>query len=362
MPKFAFGGAISAALALSTIISLIIAPFVKHTALLLGIVDIPKDGRRMHCRPIPLMGGAGMIAAFCASALALAGDMYSSVLALLCAVCGVYGVLDDKFALRVPAKLAFQAAIAILAAFLLGGAEAFSFFGAEYPLGVFALPVSAMWLVFMMNAVNLTDGIDGLCAGTSAVSAAALCLLHSARGAGVPAVCAAALCGACIGFLFHNRAPAKIFMGETGSAFLGFALGALALPLFSASEPSALPAVLPVFLFPLCEAVGSFLRRAAAGKNPFAPDKKHMHHVLCGGGLCVPLVCAVLYAFAMLCAFCAVMYTRHAVPALASFALAVVFLRVILGRARRRATSARRPPPAPQAKGPCPQGRRQAPL
>ncbi len=335
MPKFAPGGALFAALVLSTIISLIISPFVKHTALLLGIVDIPKDGRRMHCRPIPLMGGAGMISAFCASALAFASGGYSLALALLCVLCGVYGVLDDKFALRVPAKLAFQAFIAVLAALLLGGARAFSFFGAAYSLGALSLPVSAMWLVFMMNAVNLTDGIDGLCAGTSAVSAAALCLLHYARGNTAPAVCAAALAGACMGFLFHNRAPAKIFMGETGSAFLGFSLGALALPLFSASEPSALPAVLPVFLFPLCEAVGSFLRRAQDGKNPFAPDKKHMHHVLCGGGLCVPLVCAVLYAFALLCAFCAVMYARHAVLALAAFALAVVFLRVILQYARR---------------------------
>lgn len=335
MPKFAFGGTLSAALVFSTIISLIISPFVKHTALFLGIVDIPKDGRRMHRIPVPLAGGAGMVAAFCASALFFAPARYSAVLAILCVLCGVYGILDDKFALRVPAKLAFQTAISAFAALFLGGAEVFSFFGAEYSLGVLSLPASAAWLVFMMNAVNLTDGIDGLAAGTSAVSAAALCLLHFFRGDTVPAVCAAALCGACIGFLFHNRAPAKIFMGETGSAFLGFALGALALPLFSAREPSALPAVLPVFLFPLCEAVGSFLRRAAEGKNPFAPDKKHMHHVLCGGGLAVPLVCTVMYVFALLCAFCAVMYARNSALALAAFALAVVFLRVILQKAKR---------------------------
>ncbi len=335
MPKLTFGGTLSASLLLSTIISLIISPFVRHTALLLGIVDIPKDERRMHMRPVPLMGGAGITAAFCASALLFAQGRYSAVLALLCVICGAYGALDDKFALSVPAKLAFQTVISVLAVLFLGGAEAFLFFGAKYSLGVLSAPLSAIWLVFMMNAVNLTDGIDGLCAGTSAVSAAALCLLHFARGDMTPAVCAAALCGACLGFLFHNRAPAKIFMGETGSAFLGFALGALALPLFSAGEPSALPAVIPVFLFPLCEAVGSFLRRAEAGKNPFAPDKKHMHHVLCGGGLRVPIVCAVMYVFALLCAFCAVMYKSHAAPALSAFALAVVFLRTMLGKARR---------------------------
>lgn len=335
MPKFAFGGALSAALILSTIISFIISPFAARTALLLGIVDIPKDGRRMHQRPVPLAGGVGMIAAFCASALIFAPVRYSAVFALASCFCGVYGVLDDKLALSVPKKIAFQAVISIFAALFLGRAEAFSFFGAEYSLGVLAVPASALWLVFMMNAVNLTDGIDGLAAGTSAVSAAALCLLHFSRGAAVPAVCSAALCGACIGFLFHNRAPAKVFMGETGSAFLGFALGALALPLFSARAPSALPAAVTVFLFPLCEAAGSFFRRAAAGKNPFAPDKNHMHHVLCGGGIPVPLVCAVMYVFSLLCGFCAVMYVKNAASALALFGLAVVFLRVVLQKARR---------------------------
>jgi hypothetical protein len=124
----------------------------------------------MHKCPVPLAGGVGIIAAFCASVAAFAWDEYSAALALFAFLCGAYGVLDDKFALGVAQKLLFQAAIAVSAALFLARAEAFSFFGSEYSLGALSVPASAVWLVFMMNAVNLTDGIDGLAAGTSAVA------------------------------------------------------------------------------------------------------------------------------------------------------------------------------------------------
>ena len=273
-----------------------------------------------------------MIAAFLAVPALLRGGASSPALALLCLACGAYGLADDVLALPAAAKLALQLCLALLATLFLGRAEAFSFFGYTVSLGALSAPLTALWIVFMMNAVNLTDGMDGLCAGTSAVSAAALALLLFAHGAWEQALSASALSGVCLGFLFHNRAPAGIFMGETGSAFLGFALAVLALPLFSAEVHAPLPAVLPAFLFPLGEAASSFLRRVSRGKNPFAPDKKHMHHVLYAGGFSVPLVCAVLYAFSLLCALCAVAYEHHAAAALAALAAAVVFIRVMLSR------------------------------
>lgn len=184
----------------------------------------------------------------------------------------------------------------------------------------------------MMNAVNLTDGMDGLCAGTCAVSAACLSLQLFAAGESAYALFAAALAGACLGFLFHNRAPAKIFMGETGSAFLGFALAVLSLPLFSAERCAPLAAVLPLFLLPLCEAAGSFLRRAERGRNPFAPDKEHMHHVLFARLGSVPYVCAIMYAFSLACAFSALAYERRRVLSLLLFTAATVGMRLLLRR------------------------------
>lgn len=338
MPKSLYAGKsfLPHAIILGLILSFIITPFVRRLALKAGIVDVPRDGRRMHKSAVPLAGGAGMIAAFLIS-LAMFGE-YSGArpfpLAVFCLLCGIYGLLDDKFALPAIAKLAFQFFAGACVSLVLGRIEELSAFGNTISLGVLSVPATALWVVFMMNAVNLTDGMDGLCAGTSAVSAACLSLLLLAHGEGLYALFAAALSGTCLGFLFHNRAPAKIFMGETGSAFLGFALAVLSLPLFSRGVSAPLAAVLPAFLLPLCEAVGSFLRRAERGKNPFAPDKEHMHHVLFARFGSVPAVCAVMYAFSLACALSALEYEHSRAFAVLLFAAAVVLMRLMLAKKR----------------------------
>ncbi len=326
------------AIILGLTLSFIITPFVCRAARRAGIVDIPRDGRRMHERAVPLAGGAGMIAAFLISLAFFGawggGGLRPFPLAVFCFLCGVYGLIDDKFALPVYAKLAFQLFVGVGASLVLARAEAFCAFDRTVPLGPFSVPATALWIVFMMNAVNLIDGIDGLCSGACATLAACTSILLFARGYSAEAAFAAALSGACLGFLFHNRAPAKIFMGETGSAFLGFALAVLALPLFSAEEPSPLAAVLPAFLLPAVEAVGSFLRRAQKGKNPFAPDKEHMHHVLYARFASVPKVCAAMYAFSLICAFASLEYARHRALSFLLLAAAIVFMRLLLAKRR----------------------------
>lgn len=338
MPKALFAGKslLPQAIILGFLLSFIITPFVRRLALRNGIVDIPRDGRRMHKSAVPLAGGAGMIAAFLVL-LALFGVRHGArpfLLAFFCLLCGAYGLCDDKLALPAWAKLAFQLFMGALVSLAFGRLECFSFFGYTVSLGAFSVPVTALWVAFMMNAVNLTDGMDGLCAGTSAVASACLSLLLLAHGKPAHALAAASLSGVCLGFLFHNRAPARIFMGETGSAFLGFALAALALPLFSADVCAPLAAVLPTFLLPLCEALGSFLRRAERGKNPFAPDKEHMHHVLFARFGSAAAVCAVMYTFSLMCAFCALEYERRRVLALLLFSAAVVLMRLMLAKRR----------------------------
>lgn len=341
MPNSLSAGEVSLpqAIILGLVLSYAITPFVRRLSLRAGMLDIPRDGRRMHKGAVPLAGGAGMIAAFLLSLAFFGGGGTGGIspapLALFCFLCGAYGLLDDKRALPASKKLCFQALAAVAASLFLARAEAFSFFGYTVNLGVLSVPATACWIVFMMNAVNLTDGMDGLCAGTSAVSAACLSLLLFRHGDVFCALSAASLSGASLGFLFHNRAPAKIFMGETGAAFLGFMLAVLSLPLFSAAEPSPLAAVLPVFLLPASEAVGSFFRRVSRGKNPFAPDKSHIHHLLFARGFSVPRVCALMYLFALLCAFCALEYGAHRVLSLLLFASAVVFMRVLLAGKRK---------------------------
>lgn len=340
-------------------VAYIITPFVRRLSLRFGIVDIPRDGRRMHKSAVPLAGGAGMIAAFLFS-LAVFGGRGAArpfPLAIFCLICGVYGLLDDKYALPVYAKLSFQLSVGSCTALVLARAEAFSLFGHTVSIGAISVPATALWVAFMMNAVNLTDGVDGLCAGTCAVSAACLSLLLFMNGEHEYALFAAALSGACLGFLFHNRAPAGVFMGETGSAFLGFALAVLSLPLFSAEVRAPLAAVIPALMLPLCEAAGSFLRRAERGRNPFAPDKEHMHHVLFARLGSAPAVCAVMYAFALAYALAGLLYGRSAVASFMIFALATVAMRALL---RRGATLLPPPQRARRAEYRGRQGRRRA--
>lgn len=340
MPEsyFQVGGVIPAAAIVSLIFCFVISFFVRRAALFAGIVDIPRDGRRMHRDAVPMGGGLGMIIAFCVSLLLLSsesgGGSYAARLIPLCFFCGIYGLCDDKLALKVSAKLAFQFIAAVLASLFLGSAEVFSFFGREYALGALSFPVTVFGFMLMMNAVNLTDGVDGLASGVCAVSAAALCVMHIFRGETEYAVGAAALCGACLGFLFHNTAPAKMFMGEAGSAFLGFALAALALPLSKRGNSAPLPQIFLALILPVSEAVSSFLRRILSGKSPFSPDKGHMHHILYGNGFSVALVCATLYAFSLICAFCSVVYGTYTALAWAAFALAVPFIRFMLAKKR----------------------------
>jgi UDP-GlcNAc:undecaprenyl-phosphate GlcNAc-1-phosphate transferase len=344
MPKALYvGGAfLPETMILGLAISFIITPFVRRLSLRARILDVPHDGRRMHKNAVPLAGGAGIIAAFLVSSAAFFAGGDAARLAVFCILCGIYGFFDDKLAFPVWAKLSFQAAVSFSCALTLVRAEAVSFFGQTIFLGSLSVPATAAWIAFMMNAVNLTDGMDGLCSGTSAVSAACLSILLFLHGDISFAVSAAALSGACLGFLFHNRAPAGIFMGETGSAFLGFALAVLSLPLFSAREPLSLFCVLPAVLFPVCEAASSFLRRIEKGGNPFAPDKLHMHHVLYARFGSVPTVCTVMYAFSLLCAFSALKYAREPLLSLLLFAFSVVFMRLMLARGRLFTLSPRR--------------------
>lgn len=337
-----------AAIIFGLTVTFIITPFVRRLSFAAGVVDIPRDGRRMHKSAVPLAGGAGMIAAFLFSLAVFGGQGAARPfpLAVFCFLCGVYGLLDDKYALPAFAKLALQLSLGLCASLVLGRAEAFSAFGYTCAFGAFSVPATALWVAFMMNAVNLTDGMDGLCAGTSAVSAACLSILLFLRGHSAYALFAAALAGACLGFLFHNRAPAKIFMGETGSAFLGFALAVLSLPLFSAESCVPLPAVLPAFLLPLCEAAGSFMRRAERGKNPFAPDKEHMHHVLFARLGSAPAVCAVMYVLALVGAIAALIYERAPAVALLLLAAATVCMRLMLSRTSTLSLRRRREPRA----------------
>lgn len=339
MPKFFMAGDISlpAVIASAFVLCFAVTPYIASLARRMGVLDIPRDGRRMHKRAVPLMGGGAMVLSFliCASLFFLPNgegfDGGTAALLFGAFLCASSGLIDDIFTLTPLQKLSFQIVAALFASAFAGRIEAFTVFDLKIELGALSVPATAAFIVVVMNAVNLTDGMDGLASGICAAISFALAVILSARAQSSFAICACALCGVCLGFLLHNSAPASIFMGETGSAFLGFSLAVLTLPLYSSESADAASTAVLLFLLPAAELLSSFLRRVLKGKSPFEPDKKHIHHLLYENGFSVPAICIILYTFVCLCAVCAVLNTGYSAFSAVLLALAIIFIRMMLG-------------------------------
>ena len=238
-----------------------LSPLCCRLAVKIGALDVPKDGRRMHTRATPRVGGLAVFFAFVAS-LALFFATERSLVPLLSGglVIIAAGLLDDVYRISPWQKLFLQIA---------ASAVAVAFGGWDVPIGM-----AVLWLVFLSNAFNLIDGLDGLCARVAIFSAIGLIALGGSSVIWI-------LVGGLVGFLPFNLRPAKTFLGDTGSLFVGFALGVLSLDLVVEGE--FLP-LLFIFAVPFFDTVIAFLRRVLKGKSPFSPDREHFHHKLVDRG------------------------------------------------------------------------------
>ena len=275
-------------------------PPVRQLALRLGAVDRP-GGRRVNRRPVPRMGGLALFLGFFAPSAAFCPEDGPTG-ALLCAalLIAAAGAADDLLQLPPALKLLAQAAAAALA--LRGGIvlrvlSLPSGASLVLPSGL-AAALTALWLLACTNAVNLIDGLDGLAAGVSGIGATSRRLAALVLPAPAVAVPLAALGGACLGFLPFNRSPARIFMGDAGSQFLGFALGALSvMGALKFHTLAGLCVPLLALSVPLTDTVFAVLRRLAHGQSPFRADRGHIHHRLLDLGLsqrqAVALLCGL---------------------------------------------------------------------
>ena len=318
------------ALVCSSLISLGATPLVKHFAQSVGAVDVPKDERRMHKIPIPRMGGLAIFLGFIVAVLIfvpvdvkLRGILLSGVLIL------VLGALDDILTLHAIPKFLVQVIAAVIV--VAHGCRIDQVFGWYLPDWLSYI-VTVLWIVAMTNAINFIDGLDGLAAGVSAISAGAMlvvALLLVPRGddAMTAALLLAAVVGGCLGFIPYNFNPAKIFMGDTGSNFLGFILAAISVfGLFKtyAFISFAVPfLVLGLPIFDICFAV---IRRVAKGQSPMHADRGHFHHRLIDMGFSQKQTVAIAYLLTAILGLAAVTLTGrrfHQVLIIAG-ALAVV--------------------------------------
>lgn len=273
------------------------------------------NDRKIHTEDTPHIGGIGIFVASTVGVILLyilnsavfeqALVSFRSFLPLLIAFALIHitGVIDDFTAMHARYKFVIQLVVAgVLAA--LGytiKSVALPWFDIVIKLGPAAYVITVIWLAGVSNAINFIDGIDGLAGGVSAIAALAYGILFMIAGAYTSAFIAFTMLGAIIGFLFFNWPPAKIFMGDSGAIYLGFALGAL--PLLEHSGDVTLLAIIIPFsllLFPILDTLAAILRRLRRRLSPGSPDKEHTHHKLLDFGLKQPGVLAILYVLTAL--------------------------------------------------------------
>ena len=278
--------------AAALVIGLIVTPIVRGYAQHRGLLDQP-GGRKVHEVPVPRLGGVAMAIAIAVaiggatlvnpdlgSTLGLRPNRAPAILAAV-GLLLVVGIVDDVRGMRALVKLSFQVAAALLAWWLGLSIDRLFFPWGIVELGPLALPVTVAWIVGVINAVNLIDGLDGLAAGVVLTVLGAFGLLAAADGVDPTLFMVAATIGAAVGFLAYNLHPATIIMGDTGSMVLGFVVAAVAISLMQDGVYPQAPWVPIVALgVPIIDTIWAVVRRTARGDAFFVADRGHIHHQL----------------------------------------------------------------------------------
>ncbi len=268
------------------LISYASTPIVKILAFRIGAVDIPKDNRRMHKKPIARLGGLAIFYGFIISILCFA-EINTELRGILigCLIIVVLGIFDDIYSLNALFKFVVQIFAALVVVMHGVQIDHFSSFGLStnpyMSLGIFSVPITILWIVGVTNAVNLIDGLDGLAAGVSTISTVSLFAISLiTRDVGV-AIVTAAVAGAGFGFLPYNIHPAKLFMGDTGSTFLGFILACISVVgLFKGYAFISMAVPFLILGLPIFDTAFAIIRRVLRGQSPMHPDRGHVHHRL----------------------------------------------------------------------------------
>ncbi len=252
-------------------------PIMRQVAIRLGVVDRPNT-RKIHATPVPLLGGAAIYLAF-VLVLALYGDraFINEAISIFlgASIMSFMGVVDDRWGLGSYVKLLGQLAAA---AVLMYAGVRVQLFG-----GWLDYAITTVWIVGITNALNLLDNMDGLSGGIAMIAAAFFTLLAALSDQYLVGALAAALVGACAGFLVYNWNPARIFMGDTGSLFLGFLLAAVGIKLRFPTNSPTVTWLIPILVLaiPIFDTTLVFVSRLRRGKNPLTtPGKDHLSHRL----------------------------------------------------------------------------------
>ena len=306
--------------ALSYLVTMSVVPLIRVLAFKMNAVDVPKDSRRMHKKPIPRWGGIGIFAGFVVGVICFTEVIDVQLLSILAGslIIVITGIFDDKYSLKPVVKLLGQCVAAVVV--IMAGVRInlftnpFPFGGDMINLSYLSIPVTFIWIIIMTNAINLIDGLDGLAASISGISSLALLIVCLLFGRMDMAIILAAVSGACFGFLPYNSHPAKIFMGDSGALFLGFILSTLSVQgLFKGY--AAITFVIPVIILalPIFDTSFAILRRLYKKQGIMSADRGHLHHRLVDLGFSQRETVRLLTTFSALLSITAVVITTKGI-------------------------------------------------
>ncbi len=291
----------------SVIISLLITPVVKKIAIKLNVVDIPRDNRKIHSKPMPLLGGVAIYLPFILLTFIKSSPLTNAEIgiALGATIIMIGGILDDKWELKPYQKLFFQLLAAVVL-IIMGSsikmiANPFTDHVSYLDMGYWTVPITIVWVVGITNAMNLIDGLDGLSSGVSFISTITIFIIAVTKDRNSAMYLTAILMGSIAGFLPYNFNPASIFLGDTGAQLLGFLLAAISMEgaIKSATIFSVVVPILTMGL-PIFDTVFAIIRRKVNGKPIMEADRGHLHHRLLDLGFTQKQAVLVMYTISAL--------------------------------------------------------------
>lgn len=290
----------------------LIMPFMNKIAFFIGALDIPKDKRRVHTHTIPKLGGLGIFSGFLFGYM-LFGEQSVQMNSILIAsfIIIMYGIIDDIKTLSSKYEL-FGQLLAALTIVFYGKIilTNITVFGTYIEFGIFAYPITIFFILGCTNVIRLIDGIDGLSSGISSIFFLTIGIIAFIQGKvdSLEIILSFIMLGSVSGFLIHNFHPAKLFAGESGSAFMGFMISIVSLLGYKGTLVTSVFVPIYLLLVPIFDTTSAIIRRKLKGKSISDADKDHLHHQFLKMQFSQRRTVLVIYAINILFSILAILY------------------------------------------------------
>ena len=294
------------------VFSALIMPLTNKIAYHIGAIDVPKDNRRVHNKPIPKLGGLGIFVSFLFGYM-LFGIQSIQMNSILIGsfIIIIYGIIDDIKTLDAKYELLGQLIAASTIVFygqiLLND---ISIMGSTIDFGIFAYPITIFFILGCTNVIRLIDGIDGLSSGISSIFYLTIGIISFFQGRvqSLEITITFIMLGSTAGFLVHNFHPARLFAGESGSAFMGFTIAIISLLGFKGTLLTSVLVPILILAVPILDTLFAIIRRKLKGKPIFEADKEHLHHQFMKMNFSQTRTVLIIYAIDILFSIASILY------------------------------------------------------